>query len=607
MIGRLRSIARTIRELSRRAFRVARYGDAESVSFFDRHTPELAKTGWPSLFLSKAKVIGRYLLQTIKRLHAELLSEERPLIPDPSWGPSHSGYAKYYVGQAYKNAVSLWHCPRGESVLPADGGAKGISFFVGRHLSETRDSLLEISLDRGAEKRIFSKKLGSLEPGWNTYSVDLCGDGGNGSLKFRWELKPARRRAFISGPLLKTSGSGRTLLVLVVDAVRPDAVGLYSGGGLTPEIDRFFGRGAVFENSFSQSNWTLPAFASMALSQYASQHHVVDPDLYSRALDRSRPTLAEILRRRGFFTYGSVSHRRCNHSLGHHRGFEHFRYAQTVESRYKSPGVRGLNDMGRQLDEVTAYLKNLKDVPFFGFVHLFDTHFPFFPNPLGFDGKHLLYEEPIHRSLLKSFRGKISSEEVQYLHDCFLSKLAEVDARLAELFRLLEQRENATVILTSDHGYSFANPLGNNLSDEEIRTPFLVYSNEFPLRPGRSPRFVESSVDLLPTILSLYGIPDPAPRSGTPLFRRDGSVTEKTFAVSELVYHRDYRLKVVGEGNRRILFRTNRDRPSFRIDLDRLEIMEHQDGGHLLQAVPQLKLDEPVKRRIQELMERSLA
>ena len=240
--------------------------------------------------------------------------------------------------------------PRGEISIQLPQDACGLYFFVGRQATGSVDGTLEITLSTET-KPILCKKIATLNHDWNLYYHDLPKDlpqSSNGGIKVSWSLDKPGRRVFVTSPLIKRSGKTRTLIVLIADAVRPKDMGIYAGNGNTPHSDKYFSKGLAFENSYSQSNWTLPTFASMSLSRYASDHHVVDPDIYSRAMDRSCPTLAELLRENGFYTYASISHRRCNHTLGHHRGFDHFDYSQTAVSPYGKMDQQGPNNMYRQ-------------------------------------------------------------------------------------------------------------------------------------------------------------------------------------------------------------------------------------------------------------------
>ena len=106
----------------------------------------------------------------------------------------------------------------------------------------------------------------------------------------------------------------------------------------------------------------------MATSKYASNHCIVDPDLYSVPMSRKIKLLAENLQENGIYAYADMAHRRCNQSLGHHRGYFHFHYQQG--------GSQG-NSAGKQIAKICNMFNNIRDVPIFSFLHIFDIHIHF--------------------------------------------------------------------------------------------------------------------------------------------------------------------------------------------------------------------------------------
>ena len=427
---------------------------------------------------------------------------------------------------------------------------------------------------------------------------------------FRWNLSEKKRKVFISTLIIKRKKQERIFLLLVADAVRPSDIGLYGQSSLTPHLDTFFSSGAVFRNSFAQSNWTLPVFASLATSQYASQHGVVDPDIYLRCLPPHVPTLAELMRANGFFTYASVAHHRCNHSIGHHRGYEYFDYSQTVEVKYNSMGIPGKNNMYRQLQNLCARLDNFRGADFFGMVHFFDTHIPYLYNRNELNTRHLLFQKSVDQCVMESLSHKLKGEEYHYLLYRYQMRLAELDQALLKVFRILKKREKVTVIFMSDHGFSFENPLAWDLSFDKIETPFLIRSNEFDLQRGIQNRMVESSLDVLPTITNLYNIQDSVLRSGTPLFDHVGKIILKEYAISEHVYDDIYQLRLIGKEKLSLLFETSRHRKTGSIDIDGMRLknccyqgLSPSIGNHLfLSFLEKAKLPFSLKKKLQQLI-----
>ncbi len=572
-----------IREQILRFIRILRYGDGELVSFFDIKTSERVKINKTRSLYFLSYATFKYTLQALRKNFSSFLNEEILLIPDflPS---APDMYAKYSIDHTFKNSFSTAYAAQGDLPMTVHlSEIETIRLFIGCQKLSSRKGSLQVFLEQKEQKQmILHKKISSLENHWDLFEFKFPSSFNvEDAVTMSWKVDHNDSRVCISSPIIrKKKQIPQMLLVFILDALRPNDLGIYNPMRTeTPAIDHFFKKGIYYKNSFAQSNWTLPTFASMSLSRYASNHNVVDPDRYSSPLSRTIPTLAELFRNKGFYTYASVSHRRCNQALGHHRGFEHFSFSQTVEGKYNSPGEKGPNNVYLELRELKNYLRNFSDIPFFGFVHIFDTHFPYLHSSGRQQKNYLLFQETINHYVKRSFQNNLNAEDFAFLDDCYRDKLREVDQELGEVFSLLEKRENVSVILTSDHGYSFTHPLGNNLSDEEIRTPFLLYSNEFPLQNGECDELLESSIDLLPTLSSLYHLNDVSFRHGSSLFDADGVQNKKDYAIAELVYLDSYQLKIIDRLGGYILFASSRERATSRINLENIHILQEERHG----------------------------
>src|SRR3989338_4395253 len=594
---------------------IFRYGEDLRFASFEASSPEI-------LSHYKTSYFKKYLkgcFDTIIVLRIRKLMESRVFIPDQfkflvEKGSSY--YGKYQINGVYKNSFCLVQDTSGSIEIKFQKGHLGIYFFIGCHLGHSLSGSFQIFLDsQGVSIPILNKKIESLHDQWNLCYYQFSDEDkkriAGSSVKVRWKLEKVKEPLLFTGPVFRLSSKTRRFIVIIADALRPTDLGIYNGGGLTPEIDRFFSKGIAFKNSYAQSNWTLPTFASMALSSYASSHNIVDPDRYLTPLPRSIPTLPELLQNQGFYTYGSVSHQRCNHSLGHHRGFDHFRSIPTVDARDGTLGRAGENNMLLQLNEFCDYFRRLKETNFFGFIHLFDTHFPYFDNSNHLNDQDLLFKETVHHYVKQSFRKNAGSNEIKFIFNRYQSKLAELDYQLGKMFKLFSERENTTVILTSDHGYTFDRNFINTLHDEEIRTPFLIHSNEFALKSASEDYFIESSIDLLPTATHLLGVQDLHQRSGQSIFNSELTLHSKKYAISELVYMNQYRLKIVGLGGVSIILGTSRDRATSKINLDGMAIMVYKPGSlsfdeskrFMLENMRASKLDSSIKVKVEKLLD----
>jgi uncharacterized sulfatase len=113
------------------------------------------------------------------------------------------------------------------------------------------------------------------------------------------------------------------IIFIVLDTQRADRLGCYGHSRpITPNLDRFAGEGALFEQAVSPAQWTIPSHASLFTGLYPTSHGVTQS---AQSLSVGRPHLAQVLRQLGYETIGF-----CNNPLvgvlnnGFKRGFQSF-------------------------------------------------------------------------------------------------------------------------------------------------------------------------------------------------------------------------------------------------------------------------------------------
>jgi hypothetical protein len=122
----------------------------------------------------------------------------------------------------------------------------------------------------------------------------------------------------------RVEGNGLNVVLIVLDTVRADHLGLYGYHRPTsPALDRWAKEGAVFEMALATSPWTLPSFGSMYTGELPSRHSaglvVPDPGKTRSfvALDPTAASLPEILSAKG---YATAATRFSTPSSGSHAG-----------------------------------------------------------------------------------------------------------------------------------------------------------------------------------------------------------------------------------------------------------------------------------------------
>lgn len=280
------------------------------------------------------------------------------------------------------------------------------------------------------------------------------------------------------------------ILLITIDTLRADRLGCYGyARAQTPNIDRIASEGVLFMNAVSHVPLTRPSHTSIFTGLFPYQHGVHDN--IAPTLPAKFPTLAEILKGKGYQTAAFVASFVVNSQSGLNRGFDVY---DDEFNPQKQPTSFALNLEKRGGDvylEFADWMAHRNAKPYFAWVHLYDPHFPYAPPP----------------PYSTNFAERPYDGEVAYADDI--------------VGRILKLLDNKTLlVLASDHGES----LGDH--GENAHSYFIYDSTlHVPLMfrwPGVLPAKQQVSgqtrlVDLLPTILDLLSLPSPQGISGVSL------------------------------------------------------------------------------------------
>lgn len=392
--------------------------------------------------------------------------------------------------------------------------------------------------------------------------------------------------ALLAGALAAVAGCGgvtkepANVVIITTDTTRRDSVEPYGGERIhTPTIRGLAEEGVVFESAFCPMPVTRPSHASLFTGRYPRSHGVLNN---TYALTERWPTLAELLRARGYDTYGVVSTGLLNAESGFARGFGRF--------RNKGPG---LPDARETIDASLEFLDDAarNTAPFFLWVHLFDPHFPYAPHAdgtaRGGDGPYATLAAASHATLAElaaETGGDITAPMLERIHELYEEEVAYMDGEIGRLVKRIDSLGLAgrtLVVVVADHGESFDHNFYFNhdrvLYESTVAVPW-IFRWPGTLRPGRVPDVVET-VDCAPTILDLLGLPAQEAmqgRSVTPLLR--GERVRETPAFFSLPAEL---AEDVSEAARRIVARRE-SRPTFETVLGEVPIRdlppEAEDG-----------------------------
>jgi arylsulfatase A-like enzyme len=284
-----------------------------------------------------------------------------------------------------------------------------------------------------------------------------------------------------------TAATRPAIILIAIDATRPDHLGLYGYRRPTsPNLDAFAANAAVFHNAYCASPRSLRSFASIWTGRY--------PSLVSWGRDIEYPplspenvTLAELLRDSGYRTGAFSTARYFGETDGFVQGFDHFAEADT----YKG-------NPGPILTQAADWLRARGDdpAPFFLWLHVMEPHDPYNDRTSPRDFGHAPVDQ--------------YDEEIGY-----------ADALLAPVYRQiieLEARRPVLTVVIGDHGEAFGEHgvyhHSFDLHEEALRVPLIVRGAGVPA--GRRDALAILP-DLHPTALNFAGRPAGAPLSSRSL------------------------------------------------------------------------------------------
>lgn len=289
------------------------------------------------------------------------------------------------------------------------------------------------------------------------------------------------------------------VLIVTIDTLRADRLGAYgSKRGLTPNLDAFAARSAVFTRAFAQATTTLTSHAGILLGLTPPAHGVHDN--LNFVVRPEFVTLAEHLAGHGYATGAFVGGFPLVSNFGLDQGFSTYDDAFGQAAPKDRPA--DVQSGERRAGEVWASAKKWlagRPSPWFLWVHFYDPHEP--------------YDAP--EPYKSRFRKDPYDGEVAYTDAVFGDVLKEIGDRGLE--------GSTLVVCVADHGES----LGEH---NEISHGFAAYNPTLWVPclirgPGLAPRVVArnvSHVDLFPTICDFLGLEPPdrlQGRSLLPLMR----------------------------------------------------------------------------------------
>lgn len=318
---------------------------------------------------------------------------------------------------------------------------------------------------------------------------------------------PPEEAASVAPPL--------NLVVIDIPGLRRDGV---IDDSVVPRLTSLASESVVFETAAAASYWTLPSVTSLFTGQHPGSHGLMTRQ---GVLPFNLWTIAEVLQAHGYRTIAWTGGLDTSAGWGIDQGFE----------LYLNAPPEQLRTLAEVTPEVTDWIWNNGDKPFFVYLSGYDLHAPWHPPDLpnepavgeidcsSLDARWLASwraEEGEDRVVLPD-GTEIEVEQLTALvSSCYDDCLRSLDTAVGRVVTSLEQSgvlDRTVLVVTAPHGESlgeqghFARYHARELGAEVSRVPLMIRM------PGAVSRRVDTWVgttDVMPTALELLGIDPPA-------------------------------------------------------------------------------------------------
>ncbi|HEV3058296.1 MAG TPA: sulfatase-like hydrolase/transferase [Vicinamibacterales bacterium] len=287
----------------------------------------------------------------------------------------------------------------------------------------------------------------------------------------------------------------QNVLLVTIDTLRADVLGMYGGRARTPNLDALAAHGARFDFAHAHAPLTLPSHVSIMTGLYPYQHGIRDNSGYR--VPAAMMTLAARLKAEGFATGAFVGGFPVAAQFGLDAGFDEY------DDRFgRTQGPEDLRFAERRAAAVIAPAREWvarQRGRWFAWVHLYDPHAPYRP-PAPFDS--------------------------EYASDLYAGEVAYTDSALGPLFDVIRDVSRARptlVVVTADHGEARGDhgeaTHGVFAYESTLRVPLVMAQLAAPAAAGQvSGRQITAPVrhvDVLPTVLELVAARAAAPGDNT--------------------------------------------------------------------------------------------
>lgn len=299
--------------------------------------------------------------------------------------------------------------------------------------------------------------------------------------RIRGRARARDRRGELAGMAGLPESPGAHVLLVTVDALRPDHLGAYGYARPTsPRIDALAREGVLFEHAYAAAPHSSYSLCSIMTSEYLHETLDLGQPLPVSTLPKAFEAVG--YRTAAFYTVG-IFHTEGERLQSYRSNAFGFELHDHTDREAEETTDRVLEEVDRVARE--------GERPTFFWAHYFDVHEPY---------------EDTH----------FGTSDV----DRYDGEILKADRAIGRLVDEMERRLHAklVVVVSADHGEEFRDHggvyHGSTLYDEQIRVPLIVRAPGLAARHVRAP---VNTIDIAPTLLGLAAIDAPASFRGRDL------------------------------------------------------------------------------------------
>ncbi len=285
------------------------------------------------------------------------------------------------------------------------------------------------------------------------------------------------------------------VILITIDTMRLDAGFAGYDKPVTPNLDALAQKSVVFDRTYSLASYTGKSIGPFLIGKYPSE---TDRDgSHFNKYSTKNVLVAKRLHDAGIRTFGAASHWYFAPWSGLSQGMDEW------DISAKPSEGQGEEDTSITSDKLSdAALRLLKKPEntgsrFFMWVHYFDPHAQYMPHPGAPD-------------FLGDGRGGVAATRALYDGELWFT-----DKHIGRVLDYVASQpwgDKTAIVVTSDHGEAFGEHNmswhGGDLWEPLVRVPLVVY---VPGTKGHHVAVKRSHIDLVPTLLDLFALPQPPP------------------------------------------------------------------------------------------------